>query len=66
MPFYLQSATSQGACPNSLLFNWFHLRFTFEFIKERGSVSKKVGQALVGFPIVFAGNQGGFSCLITS
>ncbi len=26
-------------CPNSLLFRYFHLRFTFEFIKELGSAS---------------------------
>jgi hypothetical protein len=26
----------------------------------------KVGQAPLGFPIVFAGNQRGFSCLVTS
>jgi hypothetical protein len=33
-----QSATSQGTCPNSLLFHYFHLRFTFESIKKIGSV----------------------------
>jgi hypothetical protein len=26
----------------------------------------KVGQTPLGFPIVFIGNQGGFSCLVTS
>ncbi len=36
-PFYPQSATSQGACPNSLLFRCFRLRLTFEPIKELGS-----------------------------
>jgi hypothetical protein len=36
---YPQSATSQGACPNSLLFCCFHLRLTFESIKEIGSAS---------------------------
>jgi hypothetical protein len=36
----LQSATSQGACLNSLFFCYFHFRFTFESIKEVGSVSK--------------------------
>jgi hypothetical protein len=29
----------QGACPNSLLFCYFHFRFTFESIKEFGNTS---------------------------
>jgi hypothetical protein len=37
MPFYPQSATSQGESPNPLLFRRFHFRFTFESIKELGS-----------------------------
>jgi hypothetical protein len=35
-----QSATSEGACPNSLFFCCFHLRLTFESIKEVGSASR--------------------------
>ncbi len=38
-PLYPQSATSQGACPNSLLFCCFHFILTFESIKELGSAS---------------------------
>jgi len=38
-PFYFQNATSQGTCPNSLLFRCFHFILTFEFIKELGSAS---------------------------
>jgi len=37
-----QNATSQGTCPNSLLFQCFHFRFTFEPIKELGNASKNV------------------------
>jgi hypothetical protein len=33
------SATSKGTCPNSLPSHYFHFRFTFESIKEVGSVS---------------------------
>ncbi len=33
-----QSVVSQVVCPNFLLFRCFHLRFTFESIKELGSV----------------------------
>ncbi len=36
-PLYPRSATSQGACPDSLLFRCFHFRLTFESIKELGS-----------------------------
>jgi hypothetical protein len=36
MPFYPQSATSEGACLESLLFHSFHFRLTFDFIKELG------------------------------
>jgi hypothetical protein len=39
MPLYPQSATSKGACPYSLLFRCFHLKLTFESIKELGSAS---------------------------
>jgi hypothetical protein len=39
MAFYPQSATNQRACPNSLLFRYFHLIFTFESIKELGGAS---------------------------
>ncbi len=38
-PLYPQSVVSQGACPNSSLFHCFHLRLTFESIKELGSTS---------------------------
>ncbi len=38
-PFYPQSATSQEACPNSLLGQYFHFRLTFEYIKELGNAS---------------------------
>ncbi len=38
-PFYPQSAASEGVCPNSLLFRYFHLRLTFESIEELGSMS---------------------------
>jgi len=40
-PLYSQSAANQRACPNSLRFRCFHLRYTFESIKElgRGSFS---------------------------
>jgi hypothetical protein len=33
-PFYPQSVMSQGACPDSLLFHYFHFKLTFESIKE--------------------------------
>jgi hypothetical protein len=33
-PFTPQSVVSQGTCPNSLLFRCFHLKLTFESIKE--------------------------------
>jgi hypothetical protein len=39
-PLYPQNSTSQGVCPNSLLFHCFHLTLTFESIKELGSASK--------------------------
>jgi hypothetical protein len=39
MPFYPQSATSKGMCPNSLLLCCFFFRLTFESIKEVGSAS---------------------------
>jgi hypothetical protein len=39
MLFYPQSAVSQGMCFNFLSFRCFHLRFTFESIKELGSAS---------------------------
>jgi hypothetical protein len=32
-PLYPQNVTNQGACINSLLFRYFHLKFTFESIK---------------------------------
>jgi hypothetical protein len=38
-PLYPQSVTSQGACPDSLLFCCFHFKFAFESIKELGSAS---------------------------
>jgi hypothetical protein len=37
-----QSVASQGVCPNSLLFHCFHLKLTFESIKEVGNTSKIV------------------------
>jgi hypothetical protein len=37
-----RSVVSQGVCPNSLLFRCFHLRLTFESIKELGSASHEV------------------------
>jgi hypothetical protein len=40
LPFYPQSVVSQGACPNYLFFRCFHFKFTFESIKELGSVSR--------------------------
>jgi hypothetical protein len=42
MPLYPQSVMSQGVCPNSLPFHFFHFRFIFESIKELGSVSVSV------------------------
>ncbi len=39
MPFNPQSVMSQGCVPNSLLFRYFHFKFTFESIKELGSAS---------------------------
>ncbi len=36
MPLYPQNVTSQEVCPNSLLFRYFHLRLTFDSIKEVG------------------------------
>jgi hypothetical protein len=39
MPLYPQSVANQGTCPNFLLFRYFHLRFTFEFIEEVGGAS---------------------------
>jgi hypothetical protein len=41
-PLYPLSAASQRACPNSLFFCCFHLRLTFESIKELGSASRWV------------------------
>jgi hypothetical protein len=38
-PLYPQSATSQGACPYSLPFHYFHFKLSIEFIKEPGSMS---------------------------
>jgi hypothetical protein len=38
-PFYPKSVASQEACPNSLSFHCFHLRLTFESIKEVGNAS---------------------------
>jgi RsiW-degrading membrane proteinase PrsW (M82 family) len=38
-PLYPQSATSQGACPDSLLFDCFHFKLVIESIKELGSTS---------------------------
>jgi hypothetical protein len=40
-PLPSQSATNQGACPNSLLFHCFQFGFTFESIKELGGASIK-------------------------
>ncbi len=37
-PFYPWIATSQGACPDSLFFRYFHFILTFESIKELGKV----------------------------
>jgi hypothetical protein len=37
--FVSQSVVSWGACPNSLLFRYFHLTFIFQSIKELGSAS---------------------------
>jgi hypothetical protein len=39
MLLYLQSVTSQGACLNFLLFDYFHFKLTFESIKEFESAS---------------------------
>jgi hypothetical protein len=38
-PLYPQSATSQGTCPNFLIFDCFHFIFIFESIKELESAS---------------------------
>jgi hypothetical protein len=45
-PLPPQSATSQGACPDSLLFCWFPFGLTFESIKEPGGVSGSVEEVL--------------------
>jgi hypothetical protein len=37
----LQNATSQGACPDSLLFYYFQFGFTFESLKELGVCHKR-------------------------
>ncbi len=39
MPLYPRSVTSQGACPNFLLFHCFHFKITFESFEEVGSVA---------------------------
>jgi hypothetical protein len=39
---YPQSATSQGAYPNSSLFHCVHLEFTLMFIKELGNASLEI------------------------
>jgi len=36
-PVPLQNAASQGACPDSLYFNYFQFGFTFESLKELGA-----------------------------
>jgi len=41
-PLYPQSAASQGACPNSLLFRCFHFILVFESIKELGAHQKPI------------------------
>jgi hypothetical protein len=41
-----QSATSQGACLDSLLFRWFPFGLTFESIKELGGASGSVEEVL--------------------
>jgi hypothetical protein len=40
-PLYPQSAASQGTCPDSLFFCYFHFRLTFESTKELGSMLRK-------------------------
>ncbi len=52
MPFYPQSVANQGACSNSLLFRCFHLRLTFESIKELGNASPKLLDGLIASPKV--------------
>jgi hypothetical protein len=42
-----QSVVSHGACLNSLFFRYFHLKLTFESIKELGSASTK-GLGVIG------------------
>jgi hypothetical protein len=36
-PLYPQSVTSQGVCPDSLLFHYFHFKLTFESTKDLGA-----------------------------
>jgi hypothetical protein len=44
MPLYPRSVASQGTCRNSISFHCFHLRFTFESIKELGNVSSNLNK----------------------
>jgi hypothetical protein len=50
-PLYPQSATNQETCPNFLLFHYFHLRLTFESIKELGSASQVMFQMMICFHV---------------
>jgi hypothetical protein len=46
---------------------WWYTRPSLFPLKECAlGKETKVGQTPLGFPIVFIGNQGGFSCLVTS
>jgi hypothetical protein len=49
MPLYPRSATSQGACPNSLSFHCYHLGFVVESIKELGGASNKLKSSSTPF-----------------
>jgi len=46
-PLYPQRVASQGACPNSLLFHYFHFKFTFESIKELENASPNLKTTLL-------------------
>ncbi len=46
-PLYPQNVASQKTCPNSFLFHYFHLRLTFESIKELGSASNLTTRTVI-------------------
>jgi hypothetical protein len=56
-PLPPQSAISQGACPDSLLFHCFQFGFTFESMKELRGVSLDVYNISKKLELVHAHNE---------